>query len=96
MLFISIVVFTNTIKLCIRSLDELKDFIKSLVCKLDGGLHGCTKCQFSSTRASAVEVHVEAKHVESAGLACPLCGKHCPTRNSLAIHKYRYHRNTVN
>ena len=37
-------------------------------------------------------MHVEAKHLYTEGFYCNLCNKHCPTRNSLNIHKFRYHK----
>ena len=82
-----------TILIVFVSLEEIKEAIKSRVYRQANGQWGCTECDFSSNRASVVSVHVEAKHLETGGFVCPICHKHCPTRNSLDIHKYRYHRN---
>ena len=70
----------------------MKDAIKEMMIRLADGQWGCSQCEFSSTRASSVGVHIEAKHLLTTGFICPVCSKHCPTRNSLNIHKFRYHR----
>ena len=70
----------------------MRDAIKEMLYRLDDGRWGCTQCQFSSNRASSVGVHVESKHLITSGFVCPVCNKHCPTKNALNIHKFRYHR----
>lgn len=74
----------------------MKEAIKSRVYRLADGQWGCAECDFTSNRTSVVSVHVEAKHLQTEGFVCPICQKHCPTRNSLNIQKYRYHRNNQN
>ena len=69
----------------------MKEAVKSLMYRREDMQFACTQCGFASNRSSVVEVHVEAKHMETGGFVCPVCQKHCPTRNSLNIHKYRYH-----
>ena len=70
----------------------MKDAIREMLCRLEGGQWGCSQCDFTSSRASSVGVHIEARHLLTEGFVCPVCNKHCPTRNSLNIHKFRYHR----
>jgi len=77
-------------------LDYMKEAIRSRVFRREDSQYQCADCGFTSNRASVVHVHVEAKHLETEGLSCPICQKHCPTRNSLNIHKYRYHRSAQN
>ena len=72
--------------------DGVKEAIKLHVFRRPDSHYECSECGFSSNRASVVHVHVEAKHLQTSGFECPICQKHCPTRNSLNIHKYRYHR----
>ena len=77
-------------------LEYIKEAVKSRVNRRSDGQFQCTECGFNSNRASVVHVHVEAKHLHTEGFECPICQKHCQTRNSLNIHKYRYHRNNQN
>ena len=70
----------------------IRDAIKQYMVKIDEGHWGCNSCDFTSNRASSVSVHVEAKHLYTEGFLCNICSKHCPTRNSLNIHKFRYHK----
>lgn len=76
--------------------DNVKEAIRSRVYRREDAMYECSECGFSSNRASVVHVHVEAKHLQTPGFECPLCQKHCPTKNSLNIHKYRYHRTHQN
>ena len=71
---------------------SIRDAIKEYLVKLGEGHWGCSGCEFTSNRASSVSVHVEAKHLYTEGFYCNICNKHCPTRNSLNIHKFRYHK----
>ena len=73
-------------------LGSIRDAIKQYLIKLEEGQWGCSSCDFTSNRASSVSVHVEAKHLTTDGFYCNFCSKHCPTRNSLNIHKFRYHK----
>ena len=85
--------FFNKIKpTFVLFLEEMREAIKEMLYRLDDGRWGCTQCQFCSNRASSVEVHVESKHLVTSGFVCPACNKHCPTKNALNIHKFRYHR----
>ena len=73
-------------------LDGVNEAIKLHVFRRPDSNYECSECGFTSNRASVVHVHVEAKHLQTSGFECPICQKHCPTRNSLNIHRYRYHR----
>ena len=82
----------QTFVLFLKEMREMREAIKEMLYRLDDGRWGCTQCQFCSNRASSVEVHVESKHLITSGFVCPVCNKHCPTKNALNIHKFRYHR----
>ena len=73
----------------------MKDAIREMLCRLGDGQWGCSQCEFTSNRASSVGVHIEAKHLMTGGFICQVCNKHCPTRNSFNIHKFRYHRGNL-
>ena len=36
--------------------------------------------------------HIESNHLEGVSIPCEYCGKICPSRNSLSIHKSRFHK----
>lgn len=36
--------------------------------------------------------HIEANHLEGVSIPCDYCGKICPTRHSLFMHKSRFHK----
>ena len=56
------------------------------------GVWGCLECNWESKYKSRVFDHVEAKHIETGGYSCTICGKFCPSYSSLKMHKSRYHR----
>jgi len=71
---------------------ELDAVVKSMMFKNAENHWQCTECDYSSKKISHVQTHVEAKHLNTQGFSCPICSKFCNTRNSLMIHKSRYHR----
>jgi len=71
---------------------DLDAVINKMVVELSDGTFQCPKCDFRSNVRQRLRCHIEAKHLETGGFICPACHKHCPTRNSLNIHRYRYHR----
>ena len=90
-------------KTCISSilnfiLDEtqaINDAVVSQMQKCDG-FWRCLTCGWETKLRARVWEHVEAKHVETNGYACPLCGKFCSSKNALKLHKSKYHRNAGN
>eukprot|EP00090_Calanus_glacialis_P042215 TRINITY_DN74940_c0_g1_i1.p1 TRINITY_DN74940_c0_g1~~TRINITY_DN74940_c0_g1_i1.p1 ORF type:complete len:159 (-),score=18.49 TRINITY_DN74940_c0_g1_i1:80-556(-) len=70
--------------------------IKSKMKKDSDGFGGflwrCLDCGHTSKRTTDLTKHIEAKHIESAGYDCGICGKHCPSKNSLTAHMSRQHR----
>jgi len=72
--------------------NELNDMVKSMMFKNTENQWQCSQCNYSSKKISHVQTHVEAKHINTEGFSCPVCAKFCPTKNSLMIHKSRYHR----
>jgi len=72
--------------------NELNDMVKSMMFKNVENQWQCSECNYSSKKISHVQTHVEAKHINTEGFSCPICSKFCNTRNSLMIHKSRYHR----
>jgi len=72
--------------------NELNDMVKSMMFKNEENQWQCSECGYNSKKISHVQTHVEAKHINTEGFSCPICAKFCNTRNSLMIHKSRYHR----
>ena len=52
----------------------------------------CIICSYSSRYKGDVKKHVEAKHIQSGGYNCEICGKYCPSINALKSHNARNHR----
>lgn len=50
----------------------------------------CTDCNFKGS-ANMVYKHIEKNHV-TVSFNCTICGKHCVSRNSLLVHRSRFHR----
>ena len=54
----------------------------SLICKVCG----------KEGHPSQIRNHIESNHLEGVSIPCDHCGKICPTRNSLGLHKSRFHK----
>ena len=61
--------------------------------KCGTGVWQCVTCGWETKFKTRLYEHVEAKHVETGGHSCPLCGKFCSSKNALKLHKSKYHRN---
>ncbi|XP_023320121.1 protein tramtrack, beta isoform isoform X45 [Eurytemora carolleeae] len=70
---------------------DLRDVLRSMSIPNPSGF-SCQVCGFQTNRQSTMDVHIEAKHIQTEGFACEHCSKLCKTRNSLNIHRHRYHR----
>ena len=81
----------------IESLDQQ---VKSMMIFSDNSAPGnatgrariCKVCGKEGTWGQ-IRDHIEAKHITGISTPCDLCGKSFKSRNSLANHKYTYHRN---
>ena len=73
-------------------ISDRQDLIDSLICKLGERMLCCAECGYKCATRQRMVCHLEAKHLDSPGYRCQFCDKVCPTRNSYAIHKTRYHR----
>lgn len=51
----------------------------------------CIPCHKESPHKANIIRHIEANHVNHAGVSCPLCGRICKTRHSLRNHMGTYH-----
>ena len=51
----------------------------------------CIPCSKESPHKANIIRHIEANHVNHAGVSCPLCGRICKTRHSLRNHMGTYH-----
>ena len=69
----------------------MDDILRSKMFK-DGGFWQCFECNYRSKYTTSVYRHIEAKHIESQGLVCNLCGKVSATRNGLKQHMAVYHQ----
>ena len=58
-----------------------------------GNLFVCLECGKTAGTRQNIRNHVESKHVVSPGYVCNICNKFCQTKNALALHRSRYHRN---
>ena len=72
---------------------ELNTAVESQMEKFDG-VWRCVTCGWTFKYKTRLYEHVEAKHVDTSGYNCPICGKFCPTQKSLKNHKFKYHRNS--
>ena len=59
---------------------------------LGGGRWQCAVCGYQS-KSTNLRYHIEAKHSESSGYSCQLCGAVLKTRNSYSVHMSTKHRN---
>ena len=51
----------------------------------------CTVCG-KEGRNHVIVNHIEANHLEGIFIPCDFCGKTCPSRKALELHKSRFHR----
>ena len=78
---------------------ELSEKVKSMMLFSEntapGGKTGkariCTMCG-KEGRCQATIDHIEANHITGIALPCNICGKVCPSRYSLRMHKIRMHK----
>ena len=69
--------------------------VRSKMVKTVSGEWKCTDCHFvptDKTSSNTLYAHVESNHV-SVSFVCYICFKECKTRNSLLLHRSRYHKN---
>jgi len=69
--------------------------VRSKMVKTVSGEWQCTDCHFvptGKTSLNTLYAHVESNHV-SVSFVCYICFKECKTRNSLLLHRSRYHKN---
>ena len=52
----------------------------------------CVDCHYESANKGDVGNHIEAKHVETAGASCDICGIVTKTRKAMKMHKMRQHK----
>jgi len=71
---------------------DLDDLISQYMARTAEGMWQCTLCNITSNKKSNVRCHVEAKHLETQGIQCHICNKHCPSRNAYNVHFHRYHK----
>ena len=62
-----------------------------MMTSLGGGQWQCLTCGYQS-KSTNVKYHIEAKHVESSGYNCALCGDFFKARSSLNQHMSVKHR----
>ena len=70
---------------------DLDSQIASMIYRLPDGSWCCTECGYSSKISTNVKMHVENKHIVSAGFNCPFCHLSCPNRKCLRNHTARKH-----
>jgi len=69
-----------------------------MIISIDGGF-SCVACSQSFNFACNAKTHVEAKHLNTGGFACDLCGFVSKTRDSLRKHtknKHKFWNLTIN
>jgi len=71
---------------------EVTDQVNMLMEKVQN-VWRCRACSYENTRKTNVFEHVEAKHVESSGYNCTICGQFCRTISAYKGHFKRNHRN---
>ena len=71
---------------------DLTVMIRDHMMREEDGSWTCGLCGFQSPYYATMTNHIEAKHLRSVeGYTCPVCQKHCPTKNALKCHKYSAH-----
>lgn len=74
-------------------LSELDQMIEALLeSKSEIGIYSCKACNRSGPYKKVIEQHIEAKHIQTPGFKCPMCGKISKTRYALSMHLYRQHK----
>lgn len=71
---------------------ELDEIIEKMLVNIDGKNFQCTNCDFVTHVKQRMKCHIEAKHVNTGGVVCPICRYVCPTRKALQTHNSRYHK----
>ena len=97
--FVVFINFILTWNKIVEYCSVLDDLIESMLTRNSNQSYNCGSCSYTSIRKSHVKAHIEAKHIQTTGFSCLLCGKLCNTRNALMIHKTRFHklwRNKIN
>ena len=54
----------------------------------------CVDCHYESANKGDVRNHIEAKHIDTVGTACDICGIVTKTRKAMKMHKMRQHKPT--
>eukprot|EP00092_Neocalanus_flemingeri_P077240 GFUD01095880.1.p1 GENE.GFUD01095880.1~~GFUD01095880.1.p1 ORF type:complete len:358 (+),score=69.27 GFUD01095880.1:288-1361(+) len=74
--------------------DEAQAIDQAVVAQMQkcGGVWKCLACGWEAKIKTRLYEHVEAKHVETNGYSCPICGKYCSSQKALKNHKFKYHR----
>ena len=54
-------------------------------------IFSCSACEYTANTKQRIEYHYDSKH-SSNTYPCSICGKICPTKNALFVHKSRNHR----
>ena len=74
---------------------ELSKKVKSMMLVSEnpapGGQRICKVCGKEGSMTAIVD-HIESNHISGISLPCNICGKTSPTRNTLAKHKSRFHK----
>jgi len=76
--------------------DEAQAIDQAVISQMrkSGGVWQCLACGWEAKIKTRLYEHVEAKHVETNGYSCPICGKFCSSQKGLKNHKFKYHRNS--
>ena len=72
------------------SLLDVDELINEMVMKIPSG-YSCASCQKHFTQLVNLKSHIEAKHIESIGVVCGICGFVSKTRDSLRKHVKNRH-----
>ena len=54
----------------------------------------CVDCHYESANKGDVRNHIEAKHIDTVGTSCDICGIVTKTRKAMKMHKMRQHKPT--
>ena len=73
--------------------EELDATINSMMETLgEPGKYSCRVCGKNINHRGHMISHIEGNHIEGISYSCSLCGKTCRSRESLRMHKFRYHK----
>ena len=71
----------------------MEEEIQSRIITIGRSQYQCAECGQLSSQKANMWKHIESKHTSPRPVNCLYCEKVCLSKNALATHMSRYHRN---